>query len=184
LTLNRALARKDLPIFVRVVNAGYTEIGAISVLLKKGALGTMVIPHYRDTVMAAICQADPAVVSIKLPKQWYQVKVHGVPLRRYLTVGLGLAQEEIKLGTTHRLKRDPMWLQDPRMLREEDKKGSTIVVTVGSFKEAQIMLTNGLCFGGCWFNTEHFWQLGADSIYPRYCGIGHISYQACGNQPP
>ena len=44
LALNRALARKGLLGFVRVVNIGYTKIGAISVLLEKGSLGSIVIP--------------------------------------------------------------------------------------------------------------------------------------------
>jgi hypothetical protein len=75
----------------------------------------MVIP-YRDALIAAICQADLAVVSVELSEQWHQVKVHGVPLRRYLTLGLGLAREEIKLSTNYRLKGDPMWLRDPQEL--------------------------------------------------------------------
>jgi hypothetical protein len=144
----------------------------------------MVIPYYRDALMAAICQADPAVVSVELSEQWHRVKVHGIPLRRYLILGLGLAREEIELSTNYRLKRDPMWLRDPKELREEDKKGSTIVVTVGSLEEARTMLINGLRFGGRRFSTEHFWQMGADSVCPRCCGIGHTSYRACGDRPP
>jgi hypothetical protein len=138
----------------------------------------MVIPYYRDALIAAICQADPVVVSIKLSKQWYQVKVHGVPLRRYLTLGLGLAQEEIELSTNYRLKRDPTWLWDPKELREEDKKGSTMVVTVSSLEEARMMLINRLYFRGHRFSIEYFWQLGADSICPRCYGIGYTSYRA------
>jgi hypothetical protein len=184
LALNRVLARNGLPVFVRVIDASYTATGAISALLEKGALGTMVIPYYRDALLAAICQADPAVVSVELSEQWHRVKVHGVPLRRYLTLGLGLAREEIELSTNYRLKRDPMWLRDPQELQEEEKKGSTIVVTVGSLEEARKMLINGLRFGGRRFSTEHFWQLGADSVCPRCCGIGHTSYRACGDRPP
>jgi hypothetical protein len=74
-----------------------------------------------------------------------------------------------------------MWLWDPQELQEENKKGLTIVVTVGSLEEARIMLINGLCFGGCRFSMEHFWQLGVDSVYPRCYGIGHASYRACGD---
>jgi hypothetical protein len=184
LALNRVLARKGLPVFVRVIDAGYTATGAISALLEKGALGTMVIPYYRDALIAAICQADPAVVSVELSEQWHRVKVHGIPLRRYLTLGLGLAREEIELSTNYRLKRDPTWLRNPKELREEDKKGSTIVVIVGSLEEARTMLINGLRFGGRRFSTEHFWQMGADSVCPRCCGIGHTSYRACGDRPP
>jgi hypothetical protein len=77
-----------------------------------------------------------------------------------------------------------MWLWDPQELQEEDKKGSTIVVTVGSLEEARKMLINGLRFGGHRFSIEHFWQLGADSVCPRCCGIGHTSYRAYGDQPP
>ena len=51
------------------------------------------------------------MISVELPEQWYRVKVHGVPTRRYLTLGLGLAREEIKLSTKFRLKRDPTWLR-------------------------------------------------------------------------
>jgi hypothetical protein len=79
LALNRALAGKGLPSFIRVVDAGYTETGAISVLLGQGSLGSMVIPSHRDLVVAAACKADQTVVSVELPEQWYRVKVHGIP---------------------------------------------------------------------------------------------------------
>jgi hypothetical protein len=70
-------------------------------------------------------------------------------------------------SVTYRLKRDPTWLRDPKELREEDKKGSTIVVIVGSLEEARKLLINGLRFGGRRFSTQHFWQMGADSVCPR-----------------
>ena len=73
-------------------------------LLEKGSLGSMIVPHYRDLLVAAACRADPAVVAVELPEQWYRIKVHGVPIRRYLTLGLGLAREEIELSTEFRLK--------------------------------------------------------------------------------
>jgi hypothetical protein len=136
LALNRALAREGLPGFIRVVDAGYTETGAMSVLLERGALGAMLVPYYRDLLVAAACQVDSAVVSVELPEQWHRIKVHGVPTRRYLTLGLGLAREEIELGTEFKLKRDPIWLRNPKDLRDRDKKGSTIVVTVGTIEEA------------------------------------------------
>ena len=184
LALNRALAKKGLPGFLRAVDAGYTKTGAISVLLEKGSLGSMVIPRFQDTLVAAACQADPTVISVELPEQWYRVKVHGVPTRRYLTLGLGLAREEIELGTEFRLKRDPTWLRRLDEVRVSEKQGSTIVVTVGSLEEARKMLINGLRFGGSRYRTEHYWELGVDCVCPRCCGIGHVSYKACGDRPP
>jgi hypothetical protein len=184
LALNRALAGKDLPGFLRVIDAGYTESGAISALLGPGSLGSMVIPNHRDLLVAAACKADKAIVSVELPEQWYRVKVHGVPKERYLTLGLGLAREEIEISTEHRLKRDPTWLRNPETLQGEEKKGSSIVVTVGSFEEARRMVIDGLRFGGSRFRAEHYWEIGADAVCPRCCGIGHTSFRACGDRPP
>ena len=124
------------------------------------------------------------MISVKLPEQWYRVKVHGVPTRRYITLGLGLAREEIELGTEFRLKRDPTWLRRLDKVRFSKKQGSTIVVTVGSLKEARKMLINRLRFRGSRYRTEHYWELGANYVCPRCCGIGHVSYKACGDRPP
>jgi hypothetical protein len=92
----------------------------------------MLIPHHADTLITAARQVDPAVIAVEAPEQWYRLKVHGVPIRRYLTLGLALARQEIETGSTLRLKRDPTWLRSPRELREGNQKGSTIVITVGS----------------------------------------------------
>ena len=97
-----------------------------------------------DSLVAAARQVDPAIISVELPEQWYRVKVHGVPIKRYLSCGLGLAREEIELGTDYQLKRDPTWLRSPRELRGQ--KGSTIVITVGSLEEARKLLINGLAY--------------------------------------
>lgn len=180
LALNRALARKGFPEFIRVVDANYTKTGALSVLLERGALGTMLVPHYSDLLVTAIRQADQATISVELPDQWYKIKVHGVAIRRYLHLGLGLAREEIELGTEYKLMRDPVWLRNPQ---EINGKGSTIVITVGSHEALRKILVNGIRFGGVRYRTERFWELGADTICPRCCGIGHKSFRACGDRP-
>lgn len=85
LAINRGLAKEGFPGFIRVVHMGYTATGAMTVLLEKGSLGSMLLPDYKDLLVAAARQADPAVISVELPEQWYRVKVHGVPTKHYLT---------------------------------------------------------------------------------------------------
>ena len=170
-----------MPDFLRAVDASYTRSGAISVLLEQGALGTMLVPDYSDLLIAAVCKEDQEVVSVGLPEQWYKVKVHGVPKERYLAQGLGLAREEIELGAGIKLMRDPRWLRNPEEIRKGEKRGSTIVITVGSLEVARKLLVNGIRFGGYRFHTEHFWEVGADAVCPRCSGIGHTSYRACGD---
>lgn len=58
------------------------------ILLEKVALGAMLLPSYKDLLVTAARQADPAVISVELPEQWYHIKVHRVPIRHYLTCRL------------------------------------------------------------------------------------------------
>ena len=151
LAINQAVAKEHFPAFIRVVDAGYTNTGAVTVLLEKGTLGSMLLPNHKDLLVTAARQADPAVISVELLEQWYRVKVHGVPVRRYLTCGLTLAREEIELGTEYQLKRNPTWLRSSKELQNSNQKGSTIVVTVDSLEEARRLLINGIRFGGSWY---------------------------------
>jgi len=156
-----------------VVDAGYTNTGAITVLLEKGNLGSMLLPDFKDLLITAARQADPAVISVELPEQWYRVKVHGVPIKRYLTCGLALAHKEIELGTEYQLKRNPTWLWSSKELHNSNQKGSTIVITVGSLEEARRLLINGIQFGGSHYRTEQYWETGVDTVCPRCCQLGH-----------
>jgi len=183
LELNQALTSEAFPSFVRVVDAGYTLSGAITVLLSKEAVNTMLLPFYSDLLLTAVRHADPGVVSVEAPEQWYRLKVHGVPTRRYLNLGLELARREIESGGNLRLKRNPTWLRNPRELRESTLKGSTIVITVGSWEEAHKISADGIRFGGTRYKVEPYWELGPDTICPRCCGIGHRSFRACGDRP-
>jgi len=107
--------------------------------------------------------------------------VHRIPTRQYLANRLGLACEEIELGMEYQLKWDPIWLQNPEEIWEQ--KGSTIVITVGSLEESRKILINGICFGGSQYQTEHYWDLGADTVCPQCCKIEHYSFRACGDYP-
>jgi hypothetical protein len=46
LAVNRGLAQAEFPGFVRVIDAGYSSTGAATVLLEKGALGSMLVPAH------------------------------------------------------------------------------------------------------------------------------------------
>ncbi|ODM24151.1 hypothetical protein SI65_01741 [Aspergillus cristatus] len=184
LTLNRALARASLPDFIRIVDAGYTSNGAISALLERGALGAMIVPQHQNTLLAAACRADPTVTMVELPEQWYRIKVHGVATRRYLSLGLGLAREEIELGSPVRLKRDPIWLSAPTKVERDGRTTAPIVAAVVSQEEAQGLIKHGLRFGGTRHRVTQYWELGASCICPRCCGIGHTSFGNCKGRPP
>jgi hypothetical protein len=186
LWLNRALDGAGLPIFMRAVDSGYAASGHLTVLLKEGTPSNTLVPAYNDMLIAAVRRVDPAVVSVEISEQWQRVKVHRVPIQRYMNSnhGLELAREEIELVNSVKLKRDPTWLKSPKALRAGNQRFSTIVVTVGSREEARGLLKAGLEFGGHHYKTEAYLDTNPESVCARCCGIGHSSYWECKNQPP
>jgi hypothetical protein len=156
------------------------------VLMEKGTPSNMLVPAYSDMLLAAIRERDPAVVSVEISEQWQRVKVHSVPIKRYMNSmhGLELAREEIELGTPIKLKRDPTWLKSMRVLQTGKQQFATMVVTVGSREEARTLLKAGLKFGGHHYKTEAYWDANPGSVCTRCCGIGHSGYRACKERPP
>jgi hypothetical protein len=154
--------------------------------MEKGTPSSRLVPAYEDKLLAAIRQADPAVVAVEVSEQWHRIKVHAIPVQRYLynEHGLELAREEIELGTTYRLKRDPTWLKPASAIRASKQRFATIVITVGTLEEARGLLDRGIKFGGQRYRTGEYWESNAEAICPRCCGIGHTGYRACGGRPP
>jgi hypothetical protein len=91
LQLNRCLAQAGFPGFARVMDANYTESGAISALLDQGSTAGSLLPLYKDPIVAACHRADPAVVAVEADQQWHKIKVYIVLVARYSTLGLNLA---------------------------------------------------------------------------------------------
>jgi hypothetical protein len=183
LALNKMFHEKGFPNFARVVDAGYTTTGAIVVVLGEGTLNRILIEDYQDLLLTAVRRADSAVIAVEKPERWYRVKVHGVPVGRYMSLGLGLARQEIETGSEWKLMRNPEWLRNPDVLMGSAQRGSSIVITLGSLEEARKIRSNGIRFGGQWYKTEHYWELGPDTTCPRCCGIGHRSFRECGDRP-
>ncbi|PGG94971.1 hypothetical protein AJ79_10337 [Helicocarpus griseus UAMH5409] len=185
LTLNRFLAQGGFPGFMRVVDANYTETGALSALLDRGALADMLIPAHRDSLLAACRLADPTVIAVELNEQWHQVKMHKVSVSCYGTdpADLTLAHEKIETGTNYHLMRNPIWLWPLKAVRDQGLCFSTIVITVKGLSDAQRLAADGLHFAGTQHHTSPYYEIGKDSVCLRCCGIGHESFEACGDCP-
>ena len=186
LGLNRALSNMGMPNFVRAVNAGYAASGHLTVLLQEGTPSNVLVPAYNDMLITAVRRCDPAVISVEISEQWQRIKVHGVPVHRYMNSenGLSLAREEIELQGVFRLKRDPVWLVSPKKLRTKNQRNATIVVTVGSKDDARKMLKFGLQFGTRRHTTEAYKEVNPESVCTRCCGIGHSNHLGCKGRPP
>jgi hypothetical protein len=88
-------------------------------------------------MIITIKKIDLTVILLEVPEQWYQLKIHEVPTKQYLTLGLSLARQEIEMGSALRLKQDPTWLKGLESLRNSTQKGSSIMIIIGSLVETQ-----------------------------------------------
>jgi hypothetical protein len=184
LGLNRFFASQQFPTFFRVVDANYTGAGALTVLLDKGALASVLLDFFQNSLLACCSKIDSAITGVELNYQWHGIKIHGIPLARYGdSQGLALAREEIQLGTGIQLMRDPTWLRPIEAIQKQNLQFSTMLITVGSLQIAQKIQTEGLRFGGIRHYATPYFKVGRDSVCPRCCGIGHKSFKACGNRP-
>ena len=97
LALNEALQRVGEETCIRFTRVQYTPSGAISALLTKKADAGQLIPRRSNLSIRAVKAVDPAVVGIEVLQHWQRLKVHGMPLERYLGEGkMELLRREVE----------------------------------------------------------------------------------------
>ena len=87
LALNKALQQAGEETSLRFIRVRYAPSGAISALLSEKADAGQLLPRRSNLLIRAVKTVDPAVIGIKIPEHWQRLKVHGMPLARYLGEG-------------------------------------------------------------------------------------------------
>ena len=188
LVLNEALQRANVPAYVRFIKVGYSQSGAISGLLTEKSNAEELLGEYSTTLIRAAKSVDEGVVGVEKLERWHRLKVHGMPLMRYLGEGkMELLCREIESSTGIKLKTMPRWLISEARLEERleagNGKGSAIVITVGSEVEASRLCAKGLRFGGAPKVVEKYWEAGPSSVCMTCSGIGHDRLGGCNERP-
>lgn len=189
LALNEALQKAGEPTVVQFCRVKYSQSGAISGLLTEKARAEDLLNARKNILIRAAKMVDAAVISAETLEYWQRLKVHGMPLDRYLGEGrMEIFKREVKSSTGVQLKTVPRWLIHENRLRERQEsgnnRGSAIVITVASNAEATYLCAKGLRFGGSLKVVERYWEAGPGSVCPNCCGIGHDQPGKCGERPP
>ena len=188
LVLNETLQRLNLPAYVRFSKVGYSQSGAISGLLTEKSNAEDLLRDHATTLIRAAKSVDEGVIGVEALERWHRLKVHGMPLMRYLGEGkMELLYREIESSTGIKLKTTPRWLINEERLEERlesgNGRGSAIVITVGNEAEASKLCAKGLRFGGAPKVVEKYWEAGPSSICMTCSGIGHDRLGGCGERP-
>ena len=128
-------------------------------------------------------------MGVEVLKYWQRLKVHGIPLNRYLGERkVELLKKEVQSATRIQIKALPRWFISENCLKKQqessNKQGSVIVITVSSKNKAKKLCAPGLRFGGVIKVVEKYWESGPSSVCMTCSGIDHKRIGKCGDQMP
>ena len=161
LALNEALQKAGESASIRFNRVSYSQSGAISALFTEKGNAIELLKTRTNVLIRAAKAVDAAVIGVEALEHWQRLKVHGMPLSRYLgEEKMELLRREVESSTGIKLKTTPRWLIHESRLRERQEsannRGSAIVITVANHSEASHLCARGLRFGGALKVVEIF----------------------------
>lgn len=186
LVINKALQKAGEG--TRFCRVRYLPSGAVSALLTENSHAGTIIPCLSNVLIRAAKSVDQAIIGVEVLEHWQRLKIHGMPLERYLREGsMDLLKREVESSTGIQPKARPRWLINENCLREQqetgNKRGSAIVITVKGEAKAKKLCASGLRFGGVIRVVERYWEAGPSSVCMICCGIGYQRMRSCRNRP-
>jgi hypothetical protein len=129
------------------------------------------ITHYWNEMVNAIREVDRAVLDIHELEKWIKLKVHGIPLNRFMGKGThGLQKLQLEMQANHhdvQVLPSIRWLGNPHTIKERywagDIQSSSTVFTVKGSKAAETLTTKGVILGGAQFMVDYYAEEGPDS---------------------
>ena len=159
--ITRALLHPKAPAHIRFMNAKRNAKGAIAAITHPNATAEMAL-QYCDIIITAARTVDNGVVDVEENESWERLKIHPVPLIRYMgkgTEGLqkmreAFAAENDGIVIPTQVRR----LGNPRTIRERRQKGeiavTSVVFVVKGSKMAQSIVKRGNKAAGVWYRVE------------------------------
>jgi len=186
--INRALFHQQAPANIRIMNARRNAKGAITAITHQNATAERAM-QFRDIIMTEVRTVDRGVMDIKENETWERLKIHAVPLMRYMgksPEGLQKMREEIEVENEGiAIPTQVRWLANPCTIRERRQNrgiaASLVVFVVKGSRLAQSLIKKGIKALGVWYRVEVFTNAGPDSRCELCCGWGHIENK-CGSK--
>ena len=191
--VNRALHKEMIQHFARIQeirrNGKYTVTGVTI----PTASARMLI-NYKDIVIPVARTVDIGVVDVEVNEVWKRLKVHGIPLARYMgegTNGTERLREEIEAENASEGVAIPLavrWLGKLSEIRERAREGkitvSSVTFVVRGEEVASKLVKNGLRIMGRLYQVELYEEARPDAMCANCCGWGHIEAQCNHRREP
>ena len=140
------------------------------------------IERWEHLLINATKGVDKGVTSIESQDAWYKLRIHGIPLRRFMgkgTEGLQKLCEELEAeNPSCQTLPGARWLGNPVTMKEKMRKGeqsaSTVVVTVKGRGASNHLLQHKAMIGGLRYTVDRYIPARPDSMCETCCGLGHL----------
>jgi hypothetical protein len=147
-----------------------------------GVDATMLLHSYRNEILNAIREVDRGVTDVKELDKWVHLKVHGIPLNRFMgrgTQGVQKLQLEIQANREGvEVLPGIRWLGKAGSIKERYQRGdiqcSSAVFSVKGTPAAQLLLAKGALLGSTRYHMELYVYEGPDSQCSGCLKWGHI----------
>jgi hypothetical protein len=187
--INRELFHQKAPAHNRIMNAKRNAKGAITAITHPNTTPGMAM-QYRDVIITAVRTVDRGVVDVEENETWERLKIHAVPLVRYMgksTESLRKMRDEIEAeNEVIAIPTQVRWLANPRPMSKRRQNGeiaaSSVVIVVKGSRMAQSWIKKGINAVGVWYRVKEFTDAGPDSRFELCCGWDHIE-KKCFNKP-
>jgi hypothetical protein len=180
--VNRALTKAGVPDHIRLDKLRRNEKGVLTGLVRDRTNAEQFL-HYNDIILLAARRVDTGVIAVESNETWMRLKIHGVPLLRYMkqedpAEGLRLLREEIEAENPGVTIPTAGWLTAPRLVKarwsRKEISSSSVVLAVKERSAADRLRTTGLQAAGVHYKVERYIPAGPDAICSRCCEWGHI----------
>jgi len=186
--IHRALFHQKAPAHVSIMNAKRNAKGAIGAITHQNGTAEMAMRD-RDIIITTARTVDRGVVDVEENETWERLKIHAVPLVRYMGKGTeGLQKMRAEFEAENEgiaIPTQVRWRVNPHTIRERRQNGeiaSSLVVFVRTASRlAQSLIKKGIKAAGVWYHIEAFTNACPDSRCELCCGWGHIENK-CGNK--
>ena len=178
--VSMALYQEKVPTHIRIFQLCRNAKGTLAGLSTPFAPIEQLLA-YRDTILRAARTVDPAIVDITANKTWKRLKIHGVPLERYLgkgTFGLNKLWAEIESENEGvEIPMEMRWLGRVPTIKEryhaQQIWGSSVTFVVRCQGTAERLIKSGLRVLGKQYQVEAFIEARPDTICGACSGWGH-----------
>jgi len=186
--INIALFYQKAPAHVRIMNAKRNAKGTIMAITHQNATAAMTLA-YHDVIITAARTVDKGVIDVEENEYWKRLKIHAVPLVRYMgngTEGLQKMQDKIHAETEGVvIPIQVRWLANPHSIRERRQRGEisalSVVFIVKGNKAAHKLVKEGIKAAGVWYRVKPFTNIGPESRCAHCCSWGHTESKCSGN---